>query len=408
MIRSIFSTAGTLGIISITNLVMVLLVSNELGKAGVTTMGLIVLGISFIVMISNIVGGATLVYAVPRWSIKSILIISYGWATLSTFIMGGILFFLELAPPHFIWWTIALGFIECLFTINNQVLMGKKEIKNYNITRLIQKIGLLVLFISMGITLENYVFSMLISSIIAYGYSMILVNKHQKTATNEALMPLTKKLFGYGLQDQSSNIVQLLNYRLVYIFIEKSMGEVLGIYIVAVQLAESLWIPSKALATIQYSTLANETNRNIQQKLSLDFLKLSFLITSVLLIILLFIPESFIGDIFGKDFTGSKEIVFTLSIGVLSIACYSMFNHYFSSIGIFKYNLYASLVGLVIVASLGWWFVDSYKLAGAGMVSSIAYLATTLVMGWLFFSKTNIKLIDFFSWKINLKKITSK
>ena len=382
-----------------------LLISNELGKAGVTTMGLIVLGISFIVMISNIVGGATLVYAVPRYSVKTILIISYTWAIVSTFIMGGVLFFLELVPTHFIWWTITLGFIECLFTINNQVLMGKKEIKNYNTSRLIQKLGLLILFISLGITLENYVLSILISSSVAYIYSSVLVSKHIKAATKENILPLTKKLFGYGLQDQSSNIVQLLNYRLVYIFIEKSMGEVLGIYIVAVQLAESLWIPSKALATIQYSTLVNETNKRVQQKLSLDFLKLSFIITLLFLTILLLIPESFIGDIFGKDFTGSKEIVFTLSIGIISIACYSMFNHYFSSIGIFRYNLYASLAGFVIVASLGWWFIDSYQLVGAGIISSIAYLTTTLVMGWLFFRKTEFKLLDFVTWNINLKKL---
>ena len=368
-------------------------------------MGLIVLGISFIVMISNIIGGATLVYAVPRYSVKTILLISYAWATAATFIMGGILFFLELVPLHFIWWTIALGFIECLFTINNQVLMGKKEIKNYNTSRLIQKLGLLILFISLGVTLENYVFSMLVSSSIAYIYSYILVSKHIKSATKENFIPLTKKLFGYGLQDQSSNIVQLLNYRLVYIFIEKSMGEVLGIYIVAVQLAESLWIPSKALATIQYSTLVNETNKKIQQKLSLDFLKLSFMVTLVFLIVLLFIPESFIGDIFGKDFTGSKEIVFTLSVGILSIACYSMFNHYFSSIGIFRYNLYASLAGLLIVVSLGWWFINTYQLIGAGIISSLAYLTTTLVMGYLFFRKTEFKLSDFFTWNIKLKKL---
>ncbi len=392
MFRSILSTSGTLGIISIINLAVVLLISNTLGKAGVTEMGLIVLGISFVVMLNNIIGGASLVYMVPRAIITNLVCVSYIWALLSACFMTLVLWFFELVPSEYVIHVGILGFIESIFSINIQVLLGRKKIHLHNAIKLIQKVSLLLAFIVLGITIDNFVLALFISFGVTLLISLYFLSKEIKAYLIDKPLASFKQLFNYGIQIQSSNILQLLNYRLIYVFIEKTMGDVLGIYIVAVQLAESLWIPSKALAIIQYSVVSNEKNEEKRKQVSASFLKLTFLLTLILLAILLLVPEEFIGWIFGKDFDGLGVILLSLSVGVMAVAVNQIFSHYLSGKGIYKYNIVASAIGLTLVVSLGWFLIDSYKLVGAGVVTSIAYLGSTIYLAYIFFKKTNLPL----------------
>jgi O-antigen/teichoic acid export membrane protein len=215
------------------------------------------------------------------------------------------------------------------------------------------------------------------------------------------------KAFKYGFQIQSSNIIQLINYRFLYFIIEKSMGSVLGIFIVAVQLAESLWIPSKALAIIQYGKVANEKKEENKKSLSLKFMKLSFIATFVLTIILLLIPDSFILFVFGKSISGTKPIILALSIGVISISVAQSFSHYLSGKGLYFYLFRASAIGLVtLLISSAFLFTD-YQLIGAGLATSLSYLASTIYLGKSFMKESNSKLKDFLINKSEFKSLIS-
>lgn len=391
MTRKIFSTSGTLAIVSIINFLIVLMISNTLGKGGVAEMGLIVLGISFVVMINNIIGGASLVYMVPRNSIITLVSNSYVWALFSACVMTFFIWIFELVNPEYLLFVGVLGLLESFFSINIQVLLGKKKVGFHNALRLIQKTGLIVVFFLMGVTIENYIWALFSSYVLVLLASLVLVFNEVTSFSIQNPIKLFKKSFGYGIQIQGSNILQLLNYRLVYIFIEKSMGEVLGVFIVAVQLAESLWIPSKALSIIQYSSVSNEESESKKRLISFRFLKISVAITLLGTLVLVLIPESFIGFIFGKDFTGVTLILLALAVGIVSMSMNQIFSHYFSGNGIYHYNIYASAIGLGVIVLFGWFFIENYELVGAGIVTSTSYLFSTIFLGIIFFRKTEIK-----------------
>ena len=139
MIKTITNTTFTLGTIAVMNFILVATVSKILLKEGVSEMGLIVLGISFIVMINNLVGGSSLVYLASRKSIKSLLKISYSWAIISSLFMSAILYVFDLAPREYIIWILVIGFFECVFSIHNQLFIGKEKMKFHNSLKLIQK-----------------------------------------------------------------------------------------------------------------------------------------------------------------------------------------------------------------------------------------------------------------------------
>lgn len=384
---------------------MVLLISNDLGKAGVTDMGLIVLGISFVVMMNNIIGGSSLVYMASRAKPMSILLPSYAWVFVSVLVMGTIIYFLELVPAKYVFWTIIIGLLECFFSIHIQFFLGKKKIGWYNFLRVFQKAIALLIFILLGITIQNFIYAVLISFAIVALISAIVLYQAVKDYQIIDLNKNFKRLFNYGMQIQSSNILQLLNYRLIYIFIEKTMGEVLGIYIVAVQLAESIWIPSKALSIIQYSTISNEKDTTKHTSISLSFLKISLISTTFLTGILLLIPEDFIGWIFGKDFNGVHYILIGLAIGIISISMNLMFSHYFSGKGIYKYNIYASAIGLIVITASGYFLIREYQLFGAALATSLSYLSSTIYLVIVFKKYTHFKLADLNITKADINRL---
>lgn len=394
MIKTISNTTITLGIIAVLNFVIVATISNILLKEGVSQMGLIVLGISFIVMINNLVGGSSLVYLASRKSVKSLLKISYFWAVISSLLMSSILYVFELAPREYILWILLIGFLECLFSIHNQLFIGKEKMSFHNSLKLIQKVSQVGLFLLIEVSINNFVFSLFLSYVFVLLFSFFFIVKLDDNNPKEDFTDLFRIALTYGFQIQSSNIVQLLNYRLLYFIIDKTMGSVLGIFIVAVQLAESLWIPSKALAIVQYGKVANQKEEKAQKWLTLRFIKSAFLITSGLFLVLILIPESWILIFFGEDVKGVQPIIVSLGLGVISIAINQSFSHYLSGNGIYHYLVKASFIGLIVLIICGWFLIDKYQLIGAGLATSISYFASTIFLCFAFLKESNTTFIE--------------
>ena len=402
MIRTISNTTFTLAVISILNFLLVALVANYLGESGVATMGLIILGVSFIMMINNLVGGSALVYLTPRKPLFSVLIVSYGWSLVSAFLMGLLLWFFELVPAKFLYWTVLIGLLECVFSIHNQVFIGKEEMKTHNFLKLIQKSSQVVLFVAIGITLHNFVLALMLSYVATLIFSFVRVFKQLKSFEMKDLKNVFISAFQYGLQIQLSNIVQLMNYRLLYFYIEKSMVGALGIFIIAVQLSESLWIPSKALAIIQYGKISNEEDNRKKADLSVSFLHLSFLVTAIAIVVLRFVPNSWILEIFGKDISGTKPIIYALSLGVMAVALSQSFSHYLSGTGKYSHLITGAILGLLPIVLLGNYCVEHYGLTGAAILTSVSYVFSSAYLGVVFYKKSGLKLKEILLSKTNL------
>ena len=407
MIRTISNTTFTLAVISVLNFILVALVANYLGESGVAAMGLVVLGISFIVMINNLVGGSSLVYLSSRKPIVSILVVSYIWSGFSALFMGFLLWWFQLVPVQFVYWTILIGFLECIFSVHNQVFIGKEKMKTHNSLKLLQKFIQVVLFVILGVTLRNFIFSILISYLVSLLFSFFAIRIFLSSFGFKNGIEIFKTAFAYGLQIQLSNIVQLMNYRLLYFFIEKSMAGALGIFIVAVQLSESLWIPSKALAIIQYGKVSNETDPQKKADLTVSFVHLSFLITGLAIVALWVVPNSFILEVFGKDITGTKPIIYSLSLGIMAVALSQSFAHYLSGIGKYKYLMIAAILGLIPILVGGKYAISEYGLKGAASITSFSYVLSSLYLGVVFYLQSGLKLKEILLSKTNLAQSIS-
>ena len=144
MIKNIFSTIFTRFINAIISFIVIIIISQKFGAEGTGTIGLILLGITIIVMINNFVGGSALVYLVPRYDLYKLLIPSYIWALITSVPVAILLSITGLIPHEFTYHVMLLSLIFSLTSINQMFILGKEKIKLFNLTSLAQMLVLLV------------------------------------------------------------------------------------------------------------------------------------------------------------------------------------------------------------------------------------------------------------------------
>ncbi|HQQ13246.1 MAG TPA: polysaccharide biosynthesis C-terminal domain-containing protein [Bacteroidales bacterium] len=204
-----------------------------------------------------------------------------------------------------------------------------------------------------------------------------------------------RELLGFGTITQVSSVVHLLNKRLGYYFISKTLGlGAVGVYSSGVQLAEGLRLIGQSIALVQMSAISNRDDNEFAKQLTLQLLKLSFVLTLGGVLILNIIPASWYGMIFGRDFQEIKTIVLCLSPGVLALAANAVFSHFFSGSGIPTYNLKASFTGFVISVLALLFLIPYFGMNGAAISASLAYIAAIIYQWFVFRKLTNSSLQD--------------
>lgn len=401
MIKNIFSTIFTRFINAIISFIVIIIISQKFGAEGTGTIGLILLGITIIVMINNFVGGSALVYLVPRYDLYKLLIPSYIWALITSVPVAILLSITALIPHEFTYHVMLLSLIFSLTSINQMFILGKEKINFFNLTSLAQMLVLLVslilfvhFFPKLGI--YAYIFALYCAYLSSLLWSTLIIKKLIKIGDLNGLTSIIKEFFRLGTIFQAANLFQLLNYRLAYYLVDLHLGRsALGVYNLGTQLAEGVWNIPKSLSTIIYSKISNSNDKDYKVKLTLGFFKLSLLSTLFLLIIILILPKSFFGLIFGPDFINVKEVIFFLATGITAISAGMILSHYFSGTGKPFHNTISSGIGLVFTFILCIILIPHYKLAGAAMAATISYTASCIYQIIIFCKLTNVSIKDF-------------
>lgn len=137
MIKKIFSTFTFKFAAAIINLLIAVIVSQFLGASGKGEQSILLATISIILLFDNIVGGASVVYLVPRLKIKNVITIAYIWSTFITIISYFILHFTKLLSSDFNLIIAILSGLSSFVSINSSILVGKEEINKSNILNFI-------------------------------------------------------------------------------------------------------------------------------------------------------------------------------------------------------------------------------------------------------------------------------
>ena len=275
MFKKILNTFGTKILAAVLNFAIAIIISQTLGDTGKGTQALLLTTISFILIFSDIICGASIIYLAPRHSFKKILVASTVWAALIAVIMGfAIWLFYPKLAPDLVAHVAILSFISSLSNINFRFLVGKEEIKKANYNTLLQPVLLALTLVIYYILLKRTdIYGYVIGLYAAYGGTFLLgvwmLRKEYANLrhdTDKDYKPVLKDLFKYGFLNQTGHFVQFFNLRLSYYLLDKyiSVGRV-GVFSNALSLAEAIWIISNSIALVQYARIANADDRAYAQ-----------------------------------------------------------------------------------------------------------------------------------------------
>ena len=405
MFQKILNTFGTKIAAAALNFLIAIIISQTLGDTGKGTQALLLTTISFILIFSDIICGASIIYLAPRHSFKKILVASTVWASFIAVIMGfAIWLFYPKLAPGLVAHVAILSFISSLSNINFRFLVGKEEIKKANYNTLLQPVLMVLTLATYYLLLKKTdIYGYVIGLYAAYGGTFLLgvwmLRKEYANLSHDKdreYGPVLKDLFKYGFLNQTGHFVQFFNLRLSYYLLNKyiNVGSV-GVFSNAVSLAEAIWIISNSIALVQYARIANADDRAYAQKLTLDLSKICLVVSAVGIVALCLLPAEFYVFVFGKDFGAMAHLIRILAPGILSYCIFLILGHYYSGTGRYQMNTFAALCGLVATFAFGFTLIPSYDVTGAAITSAVSYTVNAIFLFVFFLKESRFKGKDF-------------
>ena len=399
MLRNIASTFGSKLLVSLLNLAIVIVISHYLQAEGRGISGIFVSVLAFIALFNSFVGGSMIVYLVPRYPTSSLFIPAYSWAIVISVIFFFLLPFTDFISTGFRRDIFFISLLQSFTGVNLMILLGREKIVAHNLITAFQVVVnisvLLVLFVYAGkIDIQSYVWSLYAASITGFVLSMISALPLMRYNPGKGTNPM-KEIFRLGFWNQLAALAQFLSYRISFYFLEQHYGEkAVGVYANGCSLAEAIWLVGNSISLIQFARLVNNDDKQYAIEISRKLTRVNVAITLAALIPLVLIPSEFYSWLFGKDFTGVQEVIWTLAPGVLAFGFTLICSHYFAGMGMYHINPIASTLGLIAAVIGCLLLVPKMGIIGAGIASSISYIVTTLFVVIVFIRRTNTSFID--------------
>lgn len=409
MIKKIFGTFGTRLLNALVGFVTLWFGTNFLGREAWGIGATVLVDVSLLLIAVELLSGSGLIYYTPRKSFVTLFKISYAW----TFIMITFFAFLfslihsllpniydAFVPEGYGIHILLMVLLYSLHNFNMNVLLGKERVGTQNILFIIQ-------FMTQLISMILYIFVFEIRNANAFVYSLmtgyltvnicgfICILPYFKDNKQEALIPAAKEMFNFGSMIQLSTLVTMINRRISYFVIKKTfgLGEV-GVYTSGTQVSEATKLIGNSIALVQFSSISNMDDKKKAADLTVTFLKLAVILTALCMMVICLIPKSIYAWIFTQEFAETKDVLVSLSPGMVFMAANMIFSHYFSGVNLPKHNLYGSVVGLLVTIPTIFILIPQYGIVGAGVSVSLTYLATIIYQWFIFKKETKVKTIQ--------------
>jgi O-antigen/teichoic acid export membrane protein len=189
-----------------------------------------------------------------------------------------------------------------------------------------------------------------------------------------------------------TNVIQLLAYRIDFWFVKLYHSDyALGLYAQANKLANLIWIIPNIISLLAIPKF---------NKLSKSDLSAFFRVVAVSNFILTFLTliasQVLYQNILSKEYFQGISSFYLMLPGYFGWAMVIYFAAYFSWLGKFQYNLYASLACFLLIVLLDILLIPSYSINGAAISNTIVYLSILILYIFFYIKESNSSIFDFF------------
>ena len=185
-----------------------------------------------------------------------------------------------------------------------------------------------------------------------------------------------RSMASYGLRGQAGNILQFLNYRLDMFVVNYFLGATeVGVYNVAVLLAELLWQFPNAVAFVIFPRAAAATPEQLNRSTPGVF-RVTLAITALGALLLALVGRPLILTIYSAAFGGAYVPLLLLLPGIVLLGGGKVLTSEIAGRGYAHYNSINAALALVLTILLDLLLIPRFGVAGAAAASSVAYTAS--------------------------------
>jgi O-antigen/teichoic acid export membrane protein len=401
------------------NLLLIFINSKVLGREGMGLVGVIYASANLAVIFNSILCGNTIVYFMNRYNLRYVFYPAYIWAFFGSAVACMLMFFFNMLPEGYEMVVFGLAVLISLVTANSLMLLGKDNVKGFNLTFIFQGFltFLLLLFLYFVVDYKNitgYLTGLFIAYVAAYIYSMVLLlpylGKKNNVFVDKPFSNVLKEMFLYGIWSSTDNLAEGLTTRLNYFLVHNTGGYGnVGLLDSGTKMSESVWHISNSISYIEYNSVSKTTDRQEQKRVTLQLFKLTYCALIIIMFLIACIPEWFFTKyLLTSEFAGIRNVIIGLSPGIVALGSNRILSHYFIGSGRIKWSTFCSVFGLVTLLIAGLFLIPAYGVFGAAVTSSIAYTCMLIFSVIVFKKQTGSLFREFVPSKDDWNELVEK
>lgn len=294
-------------------------------------------------------------------------------------------------PYSLLWLGIAFFPLSLLSTLLTSLLQAKQDFSAYNITLILPSVinllGVIALVwwlnLGPGAAVASWGIGQLFGALAAIACIMPYLRPRQPAAQQEDgcyfAGNYTYDCLCYGVKAYASNVIMFLNYRIDIFLVNMFLGSApVGIYVVAVQIAEKLWLLSQAVSTVLLPRLSElEGQEDVRRQLTPLVARWVTYCGVIFALLMAIVVKSTVNLVFGTEYSGAAVALLYLLPGIVTFNCARVLANDLAARGRPDLNIWTSAITLVtnVVANL--LFIPRYGVLGAAIATTLAYGVTT-------------------------------
>lgn len=409
MLKSSLITIGTRGLTAIINFLLAIISARYLGAEGRGFISIFILNTTLVQLAAGFIGGAGLVYLFPRYNKVKMYFASLYWVTAVSVMVPLLMAALSEDARSTIWLLMAVSWLQSVLRVQSGYLISQERILANNLINLLYPFAAItcvwILFEYLNMVSPiSFLWAVLAGSLASVLAGVFALKNEKLFIPAFNVLAELKAAWKYGYVVQAGNIIQLLNYRLSFYLLDYFSGKAaVGVFSMAVSLAEVLWIIANSFAVNLYSKISNSTDKENNIAQTLSTLRLVLASTLIPSIIILLLPGSFFAFIFGDEFLRLSSIFPWLIPGVVLLTINIILVHYFSGSGQPSIALKASVLAFISLIIFSFTLIPNMGAEGAALASSVGYAASAFSAMYYFNKVKRLSVTDFVFSRTDLK-----
>lgn len=285
-------------------------------------------------------------------------------------------------PELLLWFALSIFPVALLCSFVSSMFQGLQQFRQFNVVLLLQPLLTLlfiVLLVIAGVRSIGWLLSAyLVGSVVTVLVGLKVLRPFLIHSEDDQFQSVAygKTVIGYGYKAHLSNILAFINYKADIFLVNLFMGLAgAGVYVIAVQISERLWLLSQAVSTVLLPRLSELSSEEDKRKALTPFIARWVLFVTFLgSLVLAVIAYPVIKLVFGVEFVGAVIPLLILLPGIVVLATSRVFANDIAARGRPELNMFASIIVVAVNIIGNLLLIPYYGLIGASIATSIAYV----------------------------------